>query len=409
VGKKEKIRQLLTISKPELEVLKYFCTGEPNKKISKELFMAEGTIRSHMRTIYIKLALYGYSTTKRRFIVIKEYCHLLCDPEYLKALEEGVKDIDKEGKALIVIEPDEERDRDVDDMIKEDSKYWPMIIPVNEAEVLPPTDIVPVNDPTRRKASSFQLILFIFALIGFAAVAIFGYELITGRLNIFQSEVVSQSQPVTQEDELSPPEAEQAEKTEVIVPTAIPTSAEIIPTESPTYTPPTPPKPTVLFENNFDLGLSEAWEIVLGNPIVVNGMLSADQDTWLIVGDPTWTNYSVEFKADSKYVYFDWGANFAAVRLVDMENMYAYEWVDAESRCHVVENGNWNEVPQSGFRAGADFIQIKITAIDDLITIYVDGIKKASFFDKKFTQGRVGLMLTEETLIDDFKVREILE
>jgi len=114
VGKKEKINQLLTLSKPELDVLKFFCTGTTNKKISKELFIVEGTVRGHMQNIYIKLALFGYPTTKRRFIVIKDYCHLLCDPEFQQALEEGVRDIDKEGKALIVIEPDDERDQDVD-------------------------------------------------------------------------------------------------------------------------------------------------------------------------------------------------------------------------------------------------------------------------------------------------------
>jgi ATP/maltotriose-dependent transcriptional regulator MalT len=66
VGKKEKINQLLTLSEPELEVLKYFCTGEPNKKISKELFMAEGTVRGHMLEIYIKLGLFGYPTVCRQ-------------------------------------------------------------------------------------------------------------------------------------------------------------------------------------------------------------------------------------------------------------------------------------------------------------------------------------------------------
>ncbi len=43
--------------------------------------------------------------------------------------------------------------------------------------------------------------------------------------------------------------------------------------------------------------------MVSGNPVVVNGTLSADQDTWLLVGDPTWTNYSVEFQGECGFYY----------------------------------------------------------------------------------------------------------
>ena len=405
--KKEKINQLLTLSEPELEVLKFFCTGTTNKKISKELFIVEGTVRGHMRNIYIKLALFGYPTAKRRFIVIKEYCHLMRDPEYLKALEEDIKIIDQEGKALIVIEPDEERDRDVDDVIEEDSKYWLMVIPIEKAEPLPPTDLVPVDPaPTKPKPNPFQVGLFVFALIGFAAVAIFGYELITGRLNIFQSEAVSQSQPVSQEDKLSSPEAEQ---TEVILPTAIPTSVEIIPTESPTYTP--PPKPAVLFEDNFDTGLSEAWEIVSGNPIVVNGMLSADQVSWLMVGDPTWKNYSIEFNTDHPVPLLGSGTDFNAIgmRAQDIDNMYAFVWGQYQGESYIIEDGNWAEVPQSDYDVDDDETNLMLSVVNGQMTVYENGIKATSFFDTRFENGRIAVRIFSNAVIDDFKVKEILE
>ena len=54
----------------------------------------------------------------------------------------------------------------------------------------------------------------------------------------------------------------------------------------------------VIFEDDFEDGLSDNWEIVSGNPIVVNGMLTADQDTWLLVGDQSWKNVSVEFNTN---------------------------------------------------------------------------------------------------------------
>lgn len=407
--KKEKINQLLTLSKPEIEVLKFFCTGTTNKKISKELFIAEGTVRSHMRNIYIKLALFGYPTTKRRFIIIKEYCHLLRDPEYLKALEEDIKIIDQEGKALIVIEPDEERDRDVDDVIEEDSKYWLMVIPIEKAEPLPPIDIVPVDDVPKPKPNPFQIGLFVFALIGFAAVAIFGFELITGRLNIFRSEAVSQSQPSIQEDELSPPEAEQAEQSEVILPTAIPTSDEIIPTESPTYTP--PPKPAVLFEDDFEAGLSESWEVVTGNPIIANGMLTSDQITWLLIGSPDWKKYSVEIYARSPIIFAWDDKTTIGLHVQDIGNMYAMGFFEGTSELYKVKNGEWNAIPSTEVNesVNSDMKNYKFSIDEGVIDFQINGIRISSFFDDEFESGRVAIRIRPDVVIDYIKIREILD
>jgi len=371
----------------------------------------QGTVRSHMRTIYIKLGLYGYPISARRLKTFEDFCRLLHDPEYLNTLDGDVIDSDRDqisgegdqaDKGVVIIEPDEERDEEIDDMIDEDGDNWLMRFQSVPVEVIPVPEI-PEPDLPPRRINIFRIIVFVFALIGFITAVIFVYELIKGEPTVIA--------PIEQES------IENTRESVVIMPTAIPTIIQIqptetvfIPTESPTTAPTAPPKPAILFEDNFDAGLSEAWEVISGNPIVVNGMLSSDQDTWLVVGDPSWTNYSVEFKANSKYIYYFWGANIVAVRLVNIENMYAYEWVDSESRWHIVENGSWNKVPQSGFRPGYDdFLEFKITVIDNLITIYVDGLKKASFFDDRFSQGRVGLKITEETLIDDFIVCEILD
>ena len=411
MGKKEKINQLLTLTKPELEVLKFFCAGDPNKKIGKELFIEQGTVRGHMREIYIKLGLFGYPTSKRRFIILKEYCHLRCDPEYLEALEEGVTGIDQEGKALIVIEPDEEPDeeriQDVDDMIEEDSKYWLMVIPIEEAEKLPPVELIPINNPPERKPNPFKIGLFIFALIGFAAVAIMGYEFLSGRFSIVPAitNMENPQEPVA-EQPTQAPAVVQVEPTQAIQPT----NTAIIPTESPTPEPTSAPQPTILFEDNFDDGLSDAWEIVQGSPVVVNGMLSTDQNTWLIVGDPSWKNYSIEFTStEENYNSFYAGFNAIGVRASDIDNMYAFKWVEHESICSIVRNGEWGEVPQSSFKPGYSPYIFRIIVKNDKISVFLNDDLKASFFSNEYNEGRIALKIYDATSIDNFKVREILE
>jgi hypothetical protein len=193
-----------------------------------------------------------------------------------------------------------------------------------------------------------------------------------------------------------------------------PESAAVV-QSSPTDTlQPTPkatsrPKPAVIFEDNFDQGLSDEWEVVMGNPIVVNGMLSSDQDTWILVGDPEWTDYSVEFIAETASNWFNWGFNVTGIRVIDIGNMFAYKWTTEQTEWHVVDNGNWSILPQSSTRLGGNMKNFKFDVKGNSVNFYIDGVKAYSFFNDKFPQGRVGLKVAKDTVIDNFKIREILE
>ena len=407
------IRRLEKLTLHKREILKCYCHGMSIQQIAEKYDIEKGTVRAHINQIYIKLELDLISVDARRAVLLRLYC---------EAFEKYVQGSEYEGETAIVdlsadafeeeIEETEEemtseekeREQEIDDMIDTDHRELIKVAPL-EHEPIDDRGLIPTREETRKRTNPFQLILFIFALIGFAAVSILAYELITGRLNLIPVNLV-ETDPVspvqiTEEMQVSP--------TKAIAPTELPTTVEIVPTEAPTLAPTTPPKPEILFEDDFETGLAKTWEVVSGNPIVVNGMLTADQNTWVVVGDPTWTNYSVEFTASSKYVYYNWGSNFTAVRMNEMDNMYVYEWVVSQSRWHIVENGGWNEVPQSEFRPGSDFVNYRIVVNGTSITTYIDGVQKSSFFDDRFLQGRVGIMITEETMIDDFKVREILE
>jgi len=190
----------------------------------------------------------------------------------------------------------------------------------------------------------------------------------------------------------------------------ISTNIAVIPTVTPTLQPAAISKSSVLFEDNFDTGLSPLWETISGEPMIANGMLTAAHDTWLLVGDPSWKNYSVEYDVEIDNQYFSYGFDVIAVRVVDIDNMYAYKWAEFEAQWNIVQNNKWNVIPKSD-EAIPSFIHLynfRITANKNIITLYIDGEQKFSFVDSKFPQGRVGLLISENTVIDNFKVKEIL-
>ncbi len=60
-----------------------------------------------------------------------------------------------------------------------------------------------------------------------------------------------------------------------------------------------PSEPVILFEDNFDNGLSELWRRESGDPLITGGTLSAKNPNSgaliMSVGDNSWVNYEVEF------------------------------------------------------------------------------------------------------------------
>jgi len=199
--------------------------------------------------------------------------------------------------------------------------------------------------------------------------------------------------------------------TQTVQPQIIPTNTEVIPTATYTPEPTSPPKPAILFEDDFEDGLSNAWEVVSGNPMVVNGMLTTDRDTWLLVGDPSWKNYSVEFVTDSPFGWHKQEMNAVGVRAQGIENMYAYGWGSYIGAGYIEENGEFTEVPNTkmDFEYDYDIKTQRITVQDGVVTVYRFGSKIISFVDERFTSGRVAIKITNESTIDDFKIKEILE
>ena len=404
------IRRLEKLPPQKKEILKCFCRGMSTSQIAEKFCIQEGTVRSHMTQIYIKLELDLISVDARRAVLLRLYC---------EAFEKYVRGSEYEGEKVLVdlspesfekeVEDEEEKmskkdkerseeasemiDSDHKEIIKLDSRKW---------EKIDDSGLVAQKEEFRRKPTPFQVGLFIFALIGFAVVAIFLYGFLTGNFQFIRAgqEQIEQQQPTQSRAQI------QEEPTQIMQPTAIPTNAE-----TSTPEPTAPPQPAILFEDNFENGLSNAWEVVSGNPMIVNGKLTTDQDTWLLVGDPSWKNISVEFNTNFKRSTFGTGTSFNGIglRAKDVDNMYFIRWGEYQDGIFIIEDGNWNELPDTGYDVIDKEVNLRITVVDGQVTLYDNGVKALSFFDTRFENGRVAVHIFANSTFDDFKIKEILE
>jgi hypothetical protein len=406
MAEKDVMDKLAKLTPREREVLIMICAGNAYKTIAKTFFIGVTTVKTHMGRIYVKLGLnYIEDRSMRLKAIFETYCQAMHEANLPVIVEEPVEsesESDKESEPEVEPEPEPEPEpvpQNVQLMVIEDEKA---ITAYRRGEIIyinPEKGV----DPVRRRTINPLTLIVVLIVLGLAAFGVFAIiQSLTKRTS--PTEII---QPTLQQDIVVSPTqiAVIPANTEVI-----PTNTAVIPTLTPSPQPTAIPKSGVLFEDNFDTGLSPLWEVVSGEPIIVNGKLAASQDTWIVVGDPNWTNYSVEYVADSFFNYLNFDYNVTAVRVMDMGNMYAAEWSSSQIVWLKVENGQWNEIPESNTKMdGARVNSHRITVNKNIITVFVNGIQKFYFVDSKYTHGRIGIMIHEGTQIDNFKVRAILD
>jgi len=425
----EAIEKIQKLTDQEREVFKLFCKDLIYRDIGDELDIEETTVKKHMSNIRIKFGIDMMNRRKRDSVLRNKFCmalQALENQDQKKDIEEGSqietkpKDSnDKQTTDAKIIE-DDVPDEKKQDKEKEKPKADGFEKTEKKADESPPLEKqkkpldekkdgnkMKINDQT--KNDRFRSLKTIWRLISIVAIIFSGYMIYDRFFGTPPAQSASTAEePGIEQEEIVVVDT-QSTPAEEIQPAVNPTEIVVLPTESPVPESITPPKPAVLFEDDFGSGLSDAWEIVYGNPIVINGTLSADQDTWLLVGDPTWTNYSVEFLGETEKHFFWADADIVGLRVADLDNMYAYKWTTVETEWHIVENGEWNVVPKSYVNDQRSVKHFRFEVNGDSIKLLIDGVNESSFFDDKFTQGRIGLFISKDTVIDDFKVREILE
>jgi hypothetical protein len=423
----KEIREKIDSLNPrEREVFILYCEDLEYKAIASKLFISLSAVKNIMLAIRRKFEIDQLSRRKTASELSSKFCPVLKEMQNPSNVNAADKKPEAElkpkplNKENIPAEKEEihkdkkdgkEKEELNEDVIEKDERKYNEK-PLDQKQKKQPKEKKDGNHmkkPDKTKNDRFRILKTIWRLIAIAAIIFSGYMIYDRFFGTSPLQSVSSpEEPGADQEEIAVAVTEEI-PTEVIVPTVLPTNTEIVSTQSPTNTPPIMPKPEILFEDDFETGLSNAWEVVSGNPIVVNGTLSADRDTWLLVGDSTWTNYSVEFQGESGKDHFYDGADIVALRFLDLDNMYAYKWVFVEREWYVVKNGEWNIVPQTYSLKQRKVTDFRFEVKGDSIKVYIDGIIESSFFDDKFSQGRIGLFISKDTVIDDFKIKEILE
>ena len=420
------IDKLRSLTSQQKKVLKGVCEGKPYKEIAKGLFLSVETIKTHMGNVYLKLGLMDLPPTLRKKIIFEEYWPVFKEFDFDSSVihqeepedteepepvsDDVIKMVEKDELALMVIEPkvidfspfeedETEKFKREQERIKEEQER------IRKEEE---------KKKKRRRIRRWVTFFIILVLLIFGGIQVYAWA------RGFKNDVVQPNVAQNTPDQLGAKIAESVQLTLQVQQQAqvIPTSSirEVTPTQAPaqqvavatsTSQPTAPPQPKILFSDNFDAGLSSGWQVAYGNPIIVNGVLSTDQDTLLIVGDTSWRDYAVEFDADAGDCWLSAGENWVSVRTVDTDNNYAYKWEDCESYWYVVKNGSWNEIPKSEFSPGYDTLRFKVQVEGGNMSVYVDGTLMSSFFDNGYSQGRVILKISENTTIDNFVIKEL--
>jgi len=201
--------------------------------------------------------------------------------------------------------------------------------------------------------------------------------------------------------------------TSTLTPTNEPTSTQT-PTNEPTETSiPTltwTPVPTqvVLFQEDFSSGLSPQMSLLSGNVSIVNGELSSAEDgTTIMIGDNSWTNYSVKFLGMPSSCWSSWGKNYIGLHAKDRNNMIALLWQGCEVEWYIVKNGKWNKVVNSWEdrpTQGNIMNDITIDVYDGNYIVNINGDYIYQIYDTTYNSGGIIFILEKGTKIDDIKV-----
>jgi len=373
--------RLSKLTERQREVLKYFCEGKPYKEIGKLLHVAEKTVRVHMGNIYIKLELDYLEAAERRKLLFQVFCPLL---------KEDLPPPPKEPKELVPVPPIIEK------KVTEDEYALVTVEPIVIKSIDPP-------HPRRRRGCLLSGALL---LIG-PAIGIAGTVLVLNWLGI-----INIGETVAQETSTAIPAEIALETALEELPTEPQTAQETQTIASPTLAPlPTAISAPLPFSDNFNNGAKPEWDVVVGNWRMVDGAYTADSDGgWNVslVGSESWRDIAI----DVDVITDDW--NYP-VRII--VRAYQGSYLIMETNCCstyfiLIDNGTETTIAESdaGGLTGSIYLHtnnIRIEALNNIYTVYVDGVKLLTVQDNTLPTGRVGLGLDYEARYDNFLVESI--
>lgn len=190
------------------------------------------------------------------------------------------------------------------------------------------------------------------------------------------------------------------------------TPQTVLPTFTPSPQPSAAPPASAIFYDNFDAGMSSAWQLESGDPSVVNGRLTGRDEARITLSVSLPTNYAIEFRN------WPWEAWWTRARAGDMllvcvesdSRMLGLGWGNFDSEWLVYESGQWQGVPGSYTEHAffGDDTELRVKVSDGVYSFYINGEQVSSIVDRSFSCNRVGFRFGEGTSsIDDFLITEL--
>lgn len=178
--------------------------------------------------------------------------------------------------------------------------------------------------------------------------------------------------------------------------TALPTGTPI-----PTYTP-----YPILFEDNFDNGLSAKWQTIAGEPRVTDGRLVGSPDVWLTLPE-SWTNYQVSFDGVPPGCGIS-NVNYIIPRFVSQKEYVGFYWSDCSTRWDLIHQGQESRITGSG-KSGEwpGPSKVVLTVKGSLFFVSLDGSDHKSVVNDQMGQGVFSIHLGYGSWIDNLQIIQL--
>jgi len=195
------------------------------------------------------------------------------------------------------------------------------------------------------------------------------------------------------------------------------------PVDTPTPIPSPTPDQSILFEDNFEYGIKPDWKPVYGEWKMVDDRFEPtkliDQgkgegnSTSVLVGNPNWNNYKVEFDAGNLNVGMYRLSSISINIRVQNPETYMMFYTDGQNAtCGKKINGSDQEISKKKVGLGFEGPHhLSVSAKNSTYEFWINSTKICIVNDTTFSSGQVGLTAYNMTIskpwIDNFKVKAL--
>jgi hypothetical protein len=160
--------------------------------------------------------------------------------------------------------------------------------------------------------------------------------------------------------------------------------------------------------DNFDGDeLADWWTRIGGGDLTLGGgVLATDNDLLLEMGDESWENYVIEVDVVRTVSGITRG-NYIEFLKTEEDGLLVTFDRGLGSRIFMLENGEWEEDGRTVFRQNSEGKTIRVEVKDGRVDVWMDGTPVVENHITPLTAGKVGLKITNGTIIDAFRINPL--